>query len=905
MTRTFPLALQPTQTGQRPTAAWLIPGEGPTQWLAEMANWEISLTHMRLLVLPQSITQPKASAALVLIDECVGSALRTEDSTVPKAVRGADPTSTLFSPTVLPYGVMAQRLYLPTHSRLSPEVSADELEHLLVHDILILHPSAGLIGFSKSDVVRAVDLIAPPRRRQETWNAARSIPQTAPRLLSVESDSPPTLAAILDSSRDDIGARGDETRDALNPTAPGSFALRITGPLNRLLEWMTRGMLGAAATGRTGLDRLEQARRSELNRLLEMLEKNPDQGLQYAIPLGQPAMRGLAPPSGKLSPRDMNFNLGRLRGAAPADPWNVPWQVRQRLLAQYRTAANRELTLGRHRRAAYIFAELLGDFTAAAHALRAGGHYREAASLFRDPLRNHLAAAECLAEGGMLAEAVALYEEIKQWIRAGEVYEKLERKEDARRCYRMVVYELVCRHELLSAAGILEKKLAAPSEALQVLTDAWPADDPSGLCLAESFELMGRLAKHGDAAMRVGVLVSQPPPARNVPGLAQALANVSRLYPDAAVRAAAADATRVVIGNHLVAHRVNTGETATLLASMTRLEPTDRLLARDVSRFSTKSPGRPIPYALAKPKAAQPTLLRSFHLPFAGWHTALSQGDLFYALGSTGDGQQLLRGNFQGDTQSINLFDCKRARLYLVPRRIAANMTIVSSGKTGEIHTISHIPANDSFALPLVVGRPSWLSPSGVHGLCFSEQDCAFVLENGENPCINGFVLPSGDLLQSWDLPDLTGTPYMAAQKGYVFIAAGQKYRQIADRQIQEIDLPHAATGIVASYAFTRLRIAIPMHEGVMVIWPDGGQQIIGEGLFLPVAAFLKSGTLVVISTDAGRAYRTGDGKAIHIASFPGSGQRPIALLPTEEPNTFAVMTADGTVKVHSADFDL
>ena len=41
-----------------------------------------------------------------------------------------------------------------------------------------------------------------------------------------------------------------------------------------------------------------------------------------------------------------------------------------------REVANRELSLGRHRRAAYIFAHLLGDMHTAAAALGAGANRR-------------------------------------------------------------------------------------------------------------------------------------------------------------------------------------------------------------------------------------------------------------------------------------------------------------------------------------------------------------------------------------------------------------------------------------------------------------------------------------------------------------------------------------------------
>jgi tetratricopeptide (TPR) repeat protein len=865
----------------------LIPGNDPSAWLREMSAWEIPLARLRLLILPKSLSDRQASGVLVLFD-------------------GEDPSAMNIAPTAVPYFAIARRLFIPVDAQLFPEISAAELHRILIHEINVLHPSAGLIGFSAGDIRRVADLIQAPIRRAETWNAAKAGAQTAPRLLSVESDSPPTLAEIMDSGREDIGSLGDATRKEFESPPQENFASKITGPLMRLLEWMTGKIsAGKSAASRGISEKLEQARRGELNRLLEMLEKNPDQGLQYAIPLNSPAMRGLAQPTGKLAPRPADFDLRRLRGATPADPWNVPWQIRQQLLEQYRAAANRELALGRHRRAAYIFAELLGDFAAAAHALRAGRHTREAAALFRDPLRNFRAAAECLAEAGLLIEAVAIYEELKDFVGAGQIYEKLERAEDARRCYRAAVESYLLRNEILAAAGLLEKQLQSPLEALQLLGDAWPARDPSGLCLAESFELCGRLGKHATAADRVRILSRQPVAARHVLPLAQTLSGVSRLYPDAEVRTAAADATRVVAGNYLASPAGETGDNAALLQTIVRIEPHDRLLARDVSRFSRQIPPRPRPYPLAKPRTKEPELIISFTLGLERVETARAHGGVFYAIGNGLRGRTLMRGNFRRDANGLVLSDASPFSIHLSP----CNPPVILISDDGDVLDSGlAVPINKPSDLLGKIGCPAWLSRKNILALSFSEQDVAHVLDNSNGLAISAFTILSGQLLSRWTLEipveDLHVPRSMIARKGHVFfIGGGGLFEMSSPGTLTQIPLPHAATALMASPPFTRVRIAVAMTEGIMVIWPDGGQQLIGDLLIDPVAAFLKNGTLLVMTADAGRAYRTGGGNVAHIASFSGAGQRPVAILPGEQEDTFAVLTVDGKVNVYRAEF--
>ena len=84
--------------------------------------------------------------------------------------------------------------------------------------------------------------------------------------------------------------------------------------------------------------------------------------------------------------RTVDFGRGR-SGTGLADYWDVQGEYRRKLTQQYRTLANREISLSRHRRAAYIFAELLGDWNAAANTLADGSHYREAAIIYRERLK--------------------------------------------------------------------------------------------------------------------------------------------------------------------------------------------------------------------------------------------------------------------------------------------------------------------------------------------------------------------------------------------------------------------------------------------------------------------------------------------------------------------------------------
>ncbi|MBI3890756.1 MAG: hypothetical protein HY303_04425, partial [Candidatus Wallbacteria bacterium] len=397
----FPLSLKPTGRPIREAAAWFISGEKPAAWLEELSQWGVELAGVALLALPVAPGRKTPCGVLA----------------VPPA--GSKPAVT---PRAQPYGALAGRLYLPANSRLDPEVSEDELRVVIPWHALVLHPALGPVGFRREQTLGVADLIEAPPARGRRWNSARQAESAELRLLSVESEAPASLDAVLQEAKDDIGTRKTEElpRQSDRPTDGnagllGKWARRQVA---QTVNWLAGKVPGGAGANtwvndvqdwaRKRLDdwgsSLELARHRELLRLLRMLDTDPDEGLKYALPLKGFGARGVAEPGMKLGPREPSFSLDRVGGGRPADVWSTPWQIRAKLSEAYRKQAEREVALKRFRRAAYIYAELLGDFESAAAVLKQGRHFREAAVLYRDHLRRPIAAAHCLEEGGLLLE---------------------------------------------------------------------------------------------------------------------------------------------------------------------------------------------------------------------------------------------------------------------------------------------------------------------------------------------------------------------------------------------------------------------------------------------------------------------------------------------------------------------
>lgn len=454
------LALKYDDQIQRPATAWLILGHSVEQWLAELADWQTPLAKARLYALPTSRENHAPYGALVL---------------------GAAPAGDRTSPRSLAYRAVAGRLYIPCDARFEPDLADSELAAVLdeAHDPLIWHPQAGLFALSEEAAISVSRLLRCSKAVPGLWTAAVAGLALNAKILSLEPLVASTAEDVFAGGRDDIGTQSPNLDEL--PPAPGEPAGGVLGELGRAMgrgmaraiQWLTDHAPKSAAgpTWINALDKwagrrlehlsksLEAARNRELLRLMSLLEKNPDEGLKFALPMEGDAHRGIARPTNRLGPRNVDFNLGSLGGGRPTDVWDMSADFRQRLIRRYRDLAAREIALGRHRRAAYIFAKLLNDLRSAAATLAAGGHYREAAVLYEDRLHQPELAADCLRRGGLRTEAIALFTRLSRHETVGDLYAELEQMEEAEAAWERAVATHLAADDVLQAARLLESKL--------------------------------------------------------------------------------------------------------------------------------------------------------------------------------------------------------------------------------------------------------------------------------------------------------------------------------------------------------------------------------------------------------------------------------------------------------------
>jgi hypothetical protein len=892
--RTAPLKLRYTESALREPVAWVIADPSPSTWVRVILEAGIPAADCTLYVLPTSASDRAARRALLIPP--AGASLGT-------------------SVSCRPYGCIAGRLYLPVEARIEPEVAPEEWPALLpAEGCCLWHPSVGLIGFEPHEAQRVSDFLRAPQAQEPTWDHA--VPGIAlnARLRGIIPLWGGTAEEVLTTGGDEIG-----TEPIVEPLdspekQPGSIPKWLALPIalaGMPLQWLGNLIPGmnklADALGKylPPLPQLEAKRLKELERLVNMLQSNPDEALRYAIPFGGDAHRGRAPAGGELQQRSTDFDLRSLQKSQAADFWNIPPDVQAQLTAHYRRLALRELQLGRHRRAAYIYAQLLGDLTNAVNALKQGRFFREAAVIYRDRLNQPLEAARCLAEGGLWREAAEAYEKQSAYEAAGDLWQKLEETEQARSAYRQAIDVRNQHGDILSVARLLHEKLDERDEALAQLDAAWPQAKQNVLCLREGLRLRSEWGRHDEVGDRIGQLVAQELPEEAAIGAAEVLAETAQAYPVAEIRTSATDATRVLTAHHLdAAVPANRERFMTALKSLARQ---DRLLERDCRRYLER-PAAATDKPKAQSRARGEIRLMARTQTAIQWVSAVTAEDAWYAVGVRNEVFVVARQRWSDGTGVIEQMAFSQARhrdliQFVGPQSRALRIDICAPATWKEPREVLCASADFPRAIEIRLRdlrseRLAGIARSLSNGMTWT------LVEEGDEMVLNG-VNADYAILSHRVLPAAQWgwlNPMHAREEG-VYIVAGKELIAYASGNpkppFETIELPTVGTSIAGSGPFTRLRIAVGLEQGSVTIWWEAGKARLlrcAEDLVHTVVGFTRSGRLVVAAENGCEVYSTSDGKLKFLGATDIPNGTPVAVTSTCDADGFALFLSDGRI---------
>lgn len=922
-----PLQLRHDPSARHLAEAWFLTGNDPARWLDELARSGLAEVETRLfLITRQGIRQN----ALVAPKSDGGGTRNTQHASISGLLIIPDPGhAPSFPPAGIPCRLLAGRLYVPTDALLQPPLIDAELRELCPWPIAFFHPTLGLSHFDNDSALHVWDLLETPAQRDEQWNSARHGQPPLPALSAIILARKPTMDDLFGDASQEIGT---EPLDDLPPAEGEPSEDVLSKSYRRLKRFVARGLTRSLRSGRPGgsgkgwikglekwanrqlgqvSEQLQQLRHEELHRLLSLLEKDPEAGLRHAIPMNNFPHRGLAPPGSRLGQRPPDFDPRRLGGRA-ADFWAIPYDLQEVLRRRYREMADREMQLGRHRRAAYIYAELLGDLVSAAHALKRGRFFREAALIYEEQLHNPLEAARCLAEGGLLLEAIERYEKHARWLEAAELYERLGDRAGAAGAIRRVVNENLEQDDILGAAKLVEERLHETNEAIDLLRNAWPSSRQAAACTGALFQILARIGQHETAIEHLGMIGMAPVPNAQVLPLLTALGGPTRDYPDQQVRHCASDFSRVLISRQLKRSDLATDQAHRLMERLVRLAPEDRLLARDANRhLAERRNAERLARTLAPPPASgkKPTIIRRFELPRQiQWAELRSECHWFFALGFSRKRMTVLRGVWEGEFQSLS-WDWSHNTCLFEPT--AERGKVLAVGSAPSSVSRKTFPASDAlFNQECSVGTPVWMPTR--NSLCFAfEADAAWGLNFDQNARLvlcchdkRGVLHSTLDITEPMnDAQTVAGNSrwHMAAlAKGVAVALATRLVVTQPDGKLVSLTLPNHAERLCPTLPHTRQGVAVMMKHGAVMHW-RGTQDLIelDRDLPSPKAAFVSGGPLVLISGSQGMLLEV-DARGVHaVTRFELTSKDPVGLCPTANPGQFAVLHSNGEMVVY------
>ena len=901
---------------QHAADAWFINGNEPARWLDELARSGLAQTETRLFVISASnqsrITQHESRIAGLLVVPGTNSA--------PSA-----------APAAIPCRLLAGRLLIPSDAALHPPLTEPEIRELCPWPIAFLHPTLGLSHFDNDSALRVWDLLEAPLERVAQWNFARHGQPPLPQLTAIILARPPTINDIFGTAPQEIGTEPlDDVPPAEGEPRDDAISKAYRGLKRAIAKGLTGALSGGSQSGRRGKwlksvenwanrqfnqvsEQLQKLRNKELHRLLSLLDKDPEAALRHAIPMNNFPHRGVAPPGSRLGQRSPDFDARRL-GGRPADFWAVPFDLQEVLRRRYREMADREMQLGRHRRAAYIYAELLGDLVSAAHALKRGRFFREAALIYEEQLHNPLEAARCLAEGGLLLEAIERYEKHARWLEAAELYERLGDHPAAASAIRRVVNEYLAQDDILGAAKLVEERLRLPDEAIDLLRNAWPSSRQAAACTGTLFQILARTGQHEIATEHLGMIGLAPIPNAQVLPLLTALGGPARDYPDDQVRHSASDFSRVLISRQLKRPDVGSDHADRLMERLVRLAPEDRLLARDANRhLADRRNAERLARTLAPPPPAgkKPIIVRRFELPRQiEWAQLRAEWHWFFAVGFTRKRMTVLRGVWEGEFQSLT-WDWSQGAAVFEPTA-ERGKTIALFAQTTVPVPRKIFPASDAlFNQECSVGTPTWI-PRALNYCMAFEADAVWTLnfdQSGRR--ILSCHDKSGNLQRTLDVTEPlhegqdpnpgNGVWLMAAlAQGVAVTNDNRLVVTQPDGKLVSLALPHQAERLCPTLPHTRQGVAVMLKHGAVMHW-RGTQELIelDRDIESPLAAFVPGGPLVLVSGSQGVLLEV-DARGVHgVTRFELTTKNPIGVCSTSNPGQFAVLDAKGEMVVY------
>ena len=455
-----------------PSCGFFIEGDDLTKWIAAIDRLDVDPATSKLYGLP--------SRQANVLWGCL-------------VVTATELSSAQLGPLASAHSI-ANGLIVPARSRVVPELTDYDIDRLFGEAVYVLHPEFGLFRLTEPlnlidsflakdvptvDSLRPVDysiasgeILAFSIAFTPREDVERALDSEVPR--EKLEDAPLSLAERLRLKLYESLMTTEGNKPILNPGALKlqwlAAKLGVSGPdtYQKLLE---------------DFQDLEERNKKEVDKLLGLLQRDPEAALRYAIPLDEHGYsRG--GPTGAFKMQDWGpfFSLRGDRGTGVGGSVDLGNEF-YRLRGQYVAAAEELEKDGKYEKAAYVYLKLLKDYSAAAETLRRGNHYEKAAAVYLRYLKNERAAAECYEAGKIYDEAITLYITLEEWEKVGDLNVLRGDEESARSAYQLQLEKEVGKNAFIRAAKLSKEKMHDFTHAQELLLQGWDENVDAYNCL--------------------------------------------------------------------------------------------------------------------------------------------------------------------------------------------------------------------------------------------------------------------------------------------------------------------------------------------------------------------------------------------------------------------------------------
>ncbi len=484
------LILKPYHQNTYPLNAFLIKGTKVKDWILALQGLNIDLEAVEVYPLPNTSVKSVWGCLVVMRKPLNGRALGKYE---------------------LCQSVLSN-FFIPEKTTLFPRVRLEELKHLFPKQTYLYHPIIGLVELEEPLDFSTL-LVLPDLKSRTITIPADSV--FIPKEVKVLRVQPLSEETVMQNMKDEFFPKPEKMKDEpLSLAEKGKLAfykLLFSGDKGKLsgkgseqgfsgsssfLQQLAKLMESKGGGGNSWMRRLqkdfeelERRNKEQVDRLMDLFRKNPEEALKYAVPLdGEGVSRGNDQGELGWGMRWGNFSLfgntvssGRGGGA-----FNIGDRYLD-LQRQYNKTAEDLIKQKQYKKAAFVYLKLLRNYYQAAHALELGKYYEEAALIHIKYNKNKFKAAECYEKGNMLNKAIELFIECGQNERAGDLFLKLKQKDAAMEQYQMVVDAYLGKNMYVKGALLSRRKMCDLEKAQGILLEGWDRGKDAFNCLNNYF----------------------------------------------------------------------------------------------------------------------------------------------------------------------------------------------------------------------------------------------------------------------------------------------------------------------------------------------------------------------------------------------------------------------------------